>query len=336
MKYKILVVDDEPANLNLLERLFSPHYDVVKAGSGPEGLEMLARHDISLIISDQRMPGMTGIEFLQKAAEMRPQCVRIILTGYTDAGSLIEAVNSRVVYKYVTKPWVNSDLLQTVKRGLSHFETLKAQHQLTTTNIRLKQRIDDTNAVLVRVLMALMRASDPDAEKRGAETRELALKIGRRMSMDAADLQHLALAAYLNEAAEFAADVGASAIDDNGGPTPSKRTILDVLSEVPGLEDLVDAITYAEEQFDGTGKFGLAGDQIPLASRIIAIVRAFQRNMADSAGKARRVDDMIEAIRAEAGEKYDPLIIDAFVREGSAVPAPSGAAYRGLGGSLRY
>ena len=156
MNYKLLVVDDEPANVKLLERIFSPHYDVVKASSGAEGLEMLRHHDIALIISDQRMPGMTGIEFLQKATVMRPQCVRIILTGYTDAGCLIDAINSGVVYKFVTKPWVNADLLQTVKRGLSHFETLRAQNRLNTTNQRLRQRIDETEAVLVRMAMALM------------------------------------------------------------------------------------------------------------------------------------------------------------------------------------
>ena len=111
MKYKILLVDDEPANLRMLERLFRDDHEVITAESGAAALELLAHNDVALIISDQRMPGMTGIEFLKQAAEMRAQTVRIILTGYTDVGDLVEAVNSGVVYKYVTKPWVNTNLI---------------------------------------------------------------------------------------------------------------------------------------------------------------------------------------------------------------------------------
>src|SRR2546421_10447496 len=103
MKHKILIVDDELANLRLLERLFQRSHQVVVATSGAEALKMLERHDIALIISDQRMPGMTGIEFLKRAAEIRPKTVRIILTGYTDINDLVAVINSGVVYKYITK-----------------------------------------------------------------------------------------------------------------------------------------------------------------------------------------------------------------------------------------
>src|SRR5687768_16473800 len=109
MKYKILVVDDEPVNLRLLERLFRRTHDVISAASGTEALKMLEMHDVALIVSDQRMPGMTGIDFLKQAATLRPRTVRIILTGYTDVNYLVEAINSGVVYKYITKPWVNED-----------------------------------------------------------------------------------------------------------------------------------------------------------------------------------------------------------------------------------
>src|SRR5687767_320647 len=125
MSYKILIVDDEAANLRMLERLFRQEYSVITATSGAEALELLRLHDAALIISDQRMPSMTGIEFLKRSAEMRPHTVRIILTGYTDVNALVEAINSGVVYKYVTKPWVNEDLQLTVKRALQHYETLK-------------------------------------------------------------------------------------------------------------------------------------------------------------------------------------------------------------------
>jgi CheY-like chemotaxis protein len=127
MKYKILIVDDEKENLRLLERLFRRTHDVFEATSGAEGIKMLELHDIELIISDQRMPGMTGIEFLKLASQLRPNTVRIILTGYTDVNDLVDVINSGVVYKYITKPWVNEDLIQTVARGLGLFEKAARQ-----------------------------------------------------------------------------------------------------------------------------------------------------------------------------------------------------------------
>src|SRR5215216_4382397 len=123
MPYKIMIVDDEPANLRLLERLFRRDYQVISAGSGEEALRLLEQHDVALLITDQRMP---GIELLKRTAPLRPHTVRIILTGYTDVTSLVEAINCGEVYKYVTKPWNNDDLRQTVSRAIEHYETTKA------------------------------------------------------------------------------------------------------------------------------------------------------------------------------------------------------------------
>src|SRR5258708_19885297 len=81
MTYKIMIVDDEPANLRVLERLFRPDYQVVTAPSGAEALVLLEQHDIALLISDQRMPAMTGIELMTKTVAIRPQMVKILLTG---------------------------------------------------------------------------------------------------------------------------------------------------------------------------------------------------------------------------------------------------------------
>ena len=104
MNDKILIVDDESANLRLLARIFRRDYQVLSANSGSEALELLKAHEVSLIISDQRMAGMTGVEFLKRAAEMRPHAIRIILTGYTDVETLVEAINSGVIYNMSASP----------------------------------------------------------------------------------------------------------------------------------------------------------------------------------------------------------------------------------------
>ena len=143
MNYKIMIVDDEPANLRTLERLFRSDYQVVTALSGAEALALLDQHDVALLISDQRMPAMTGIELMIKTVAIRPQMVKILLTGYTDVGALIEALNSGLVYRYLTKPWNNDDLRLTASRALEHYEMMKSKHLLGMENQRLRARLKE-------------------------------------------------------------------------------------------------------------------------------------------------------------------------------------------------
>ena len=110
-KAKMLVVDDEPDNLDLLYRTFRRDYKVLKAESGTRALELLREEgEVAVIISDQRMPEMKGTEFLSRTVPDFPNTVRIILTGFTDIEDLVDAINSGQVYKYITKPWDPNEL----------------------------------------------------------------------------------------------------------------------------------------------------------------------------------------------------------------------------------
>ena len=142
MKYKIMIVDDEPVNLRTLERVFRQDYHVVTAESGAEALSLLEQHEVALMISDQRMPEMTGIELMKNTVALRPQMVKLLLTGYTDVGALIEAINCGLVYRYLTKPWNNDDLRLTVTRALEHYEMMKSKHRLGMENQRLRALLD--------------------------------------------------------------------------------------------------------------------------------------------------------------------------------------------------
>lgn len=147
MSYKMMIVDDEGANLRTLERLFREDYTVITAQSGAQALSLLEQHDVAILITDQRMPEMTGIELLKKTTELRPNMVRILLTGYTDVGSLIEAINCGLVYRYMTKPWNNDDLRLTVNRALEHHEVMKSQHWLMRANERLHARLREIGEI---------------------------------------------------------------------------------------------------------------------------------------------------------------------------------------------
>jgi CheY-like chemotaxis protein len=125
-KAKMLVVDDEPDNLDLLYRTFRRDFNVLKAESGGQALEILkAEGEVAVIISDQRMPEMKGTEFLSRTVPEFPDTVRIILTGFTDVEDLVEAINAGQVYKYITKPWDPDELKIVVHRAAETYEVLK-------------------------------------------------------------------------------------------------------------------------------------------------------------------------------------------------------------------
>ena len=131
-KHKVLVVDDERDNLELLERTFRVDYDVYAAMSAGEALKIIEENpDIALIITDQRMPGTTGVELLKETLKEHPDIVRMLLTGYADIDALIEAVNIGHIYRYISKPWEPRELRIITKGALEKYELLVDNKRLT-------------------------------------------------------------------------------------------------------------------------------------------------------------------------------------------------------------
>src|ERR1044072_4993801 len=143
MSYTILAVDDEPANLRMLERLFRREHRVLIANSGEEALAILQKEHVSLIITDQRMPGMTGTEMLRESMDSSPDSIKIILTGYTDISALTEAINTTRVYKFVSKPWDPTALKQTVQDAFREHGMLVRHRQLVDDVVRLVHSYPD-------------------------------------------------------------------------------------------------------------------------------------------------------------------------------------------------
>jgi response regulator RpfG family c-di-GMP phosphodiesterase len=322
MSYKILIVDDEPANLRILERLFRSDYKVVTASSGIEAIELLGQHDIALIISDQRMPVMTGIDFLKKAAEMRQHTVRIIITGYTDVNALVEAINSGVVYKYVTKPWINEDLQQTVKRALQHHEIIKSQHQLWQQTDRLQSRLKTTIENFVNLTAKMLELKKPNLYEHVRRTNGYAVSIGQSLNLGDEDLEQLSRAALLHEAAHV--NVPNDILFKKSGRTAEDEQIfkeyflsdLQVLASVPDLEEAASIIRSMHEQFGGGGyPDNLTGEQIPLKSRILAVADAFDEMIfSHDSGQILTANEAITELQSAAGKKFDPDVVEAFSR----------------------
>ncbi|HVF50009.1 MAG TPA: HD domain-containing phosphohydrolase [Pyrinomonadaceae bacterium] len=320
MPYKIMVVDDEPANLRLLERLFRRDYEVLTAASGAEALRLLEQHNVALLITDQRMPSMTGLELLQRASVLRPHMVRIIITGYTDVNSVIEAINCGQVYKYVTKPWNNEDLRLTASRALEHYESGKARYELTLANQRLDAQLKEMGRGFVRAIADALEAKDEHILGHARRASGYSVSIGRRLGLDEDALEQLSLAAFLH-------DIGKIGTPENillkpAPLTPEERAVVQLHSErgarmlasVPGMADVATAVRHHHEFYDGTGyPEGLGGELIPLASRIILVADAY--DALTSPRPFREACDhetALQTLAAGAGTKFDPAVVAAF------------------------
>jgi signal transduction histidine kinase len=131
-KYTILYVDDEESNLRIFKNTFRKEYNILTAISGYDGLEMLEKGNIDLILTDQRMPGMSGIDFLKKAIDKFPELNRILVTAYSDYDILRDAVNELKIFQYVEKPWKEDDIKSTIDSALE-IHRLKMENQKLTS-----------------------------------------------------------------------------------------------------------------------------------------------------------------------------------------------------------
>jgi response regulator RpfG family c-di-GMP phosphodiesterase len=320
MNHKILLVDDEPANLRVLERLFQDRFEVFTATSGAEGLDVLTAHDVAVIISDQRMPQMSGIEFLKKAAELRRSTVRIILTGYTDVDALVESINSGVVYRYIAKPWANADLQQAVKRAVEFYEVQKKRNGLEQEVERMHHRMKASIRGYVNLALEALDVKTPKVSSHARRTAKYAVDLGKAVCLQESECEQLFLAAILHEVSHIhlpANLMSRTTLLKDGEfrlMQEGYRDGVKLIAEVPDLEDVAAVISFHHDHWDGNGSLNrLTGDQIPLHARIIAIADAYDE-MREPHASAHGLshDAALAILRSAAGRKFDPSLVAVF------------------------
>jgi two-component system response regulator HupR/HoxA len=146
--WPVVVVDDEPDILRSFRFNYGDEFDVLVAESGAAGLDLLQRHDPAVIVADQRMPVMSGVEFLERAMTVRPDANRIILTGYTDVESIVQAINTGRVFRYVSKPWDSEELRLTLRRAIEMFHLTRENARLVEELRVANERLAAENAYL--------------------------------------------------------------------------------------------------------------------------------------------------------------------------------------------
>ena len=143
--HTILIVDDEPANLRMLERLLRPRFTVIKAASGQEALHVLRSQSFSMIITDQRMPGMSGTELLVESLAIDPNLVRIMITADFGSSTFIEAIRNGGAIRVIHKPWDPDDLMQIIVASLQ-------KHEFVLDNQQAINRLREANEMLKKVI----------------------------------------------------------------------------------------------------------------------------------------------------------------------------------------
>jgi response regulator RpfG family c-di-GMP phosphodiesterase len=150
-KITILYVDDEENNLISFKATFRIKYKVYTAIGGAEAMDILNKERVHIIITDQRMPNMTGVEFLEKVLEINPDPMRILLTGFADMNAVIEAVNKGKIFHYLTKPWNEEELDMTIKRA---YDTYLENEQIKEMNEKLSLSNDQLEFMLRQKLLS--------------------------------------------------------------------------------------------------------------------------------------------------------------------------------------
>ncbi|MDP1708888.1 MAG: response regulator [Gammaproteobacteria bacterium] len=308
----IMFVDDEANILSSLQRLFRPAgYRILTAESGNKALEVFAHEHIDLVISDMRMPGMDGAEFLEQVTKSWPDTIRILLTGYADISSTINAINKGSIYRYIPKPWEDTDILLCVKQALEkkdlerekkrlESKVLQQNEQLKELNTSLErkvasrtQEIQQTADMLDLAYQQLKQAYDTTISvfshliglREGTETghtrrvAEHAQAIATKLGLSEGDVQDIHYSALLH-------DIGKIGLPDNvlnksyidlsenerAGFEKHPATGQAILLSLDTLHKASEYIRSHHERFDGKGyPDKLSGERIPLGARILAV-----------------------------------------------------------------
>lgn len=336
---RVFCVDDEQNILKSLKRLLLSHnIEVVTESDARVAVERLKNEKFEVIISDMRMPEISGAEVLEQAALLQPDSFRILMTGYADIASTIAAVNLGKIQRYIAKPWDNDALVAAIREGLQfallrqHNQLLRQQieqqnQQLIQLNQSLQQlkaslrQIEHNHMYLLKVLYNQMNVHPLIDGRFAISVSYLAAALARQMGLTAVEQQQIALAGKLLEIG--LTGLAPALLQKTWYQLDAKewqryrehvRFAAEILSPAPALSGVAEMIGSQYEQFDGQGyPAGKHAEQIAIGSRVVAVARDYQgllqgRLLAVKLSSAAA----LAHLRAQQGTVYDPLVIMAL------------------------
>lgn len=346
---RILCVDDEANILSALRRLLrSQGFQILTAESAGAGLKLLEENPIELVISDMRMPEMNGAQFLEAVRTRWPDTVRLLLTGHSDVTDIIHAVNSGEIYRYITKPWSDHDLVLIVKQALERkaleqqkreleAQVLLQNEELKALNseleTRVQQRTNDLQAAhsklrsnylnSIKVFSNLMELRGGSFTGHSRQLADLARRTALAMGLDEKQQQEIFVAGLLH-------DIGLIGMPDAILMRPVGRLNEEellryrchpawgeqALLSQEDMQGVAALIRGHHERHDGKGfPDGLSGDRIPIAAAILIVVEAYldmqAGNISTSKLSAAEARSMIQYGR---GNQFNPEVVDVFLQ----------------------
>lgn len=312
-KYKILIVDDEPDNLALLYRTLRGKYEITKAASAVEALELLKNETFNCILSDHKMPQMDGVEFLRRTYEVCPNTTRLLVTAYTDVKILIDAINYAKIYRYIKKPYNPDELIHIVDSSLEY-------HQLKVDNENLIKDLKELFSGTIKAIIEALDAKDSFTLGRSRRVTYYSLKMVEKLHIDKTEVGRIELAGLLH-------DIGMIGVAEDILNKSQKLTqdeyeeikkhvahSVRILEDIKQLCEVIEIIKYHHEHYDGNGyPYGLKGEEIPLGSRVIAVADAYDSMVSDRAYRAGLSPEVaLKNIEDRAGTQFDPAIVKLF------------------------
>jgi len=312
----ILLVDDEPNVLSSLRRLLRPHgYTVLTAPGGEEALATLEEHAVDLVISDMRMPGMSGAQLLTQVRERWPNVLRLLLTGHAEVSSAISAINDGGIYRYVTKPWDDAELVKTIQQGLelsglqrekARLEALTQQQNesLRELNASLEDKVRERTGELqiahqeltlameklkknffttVQVLSNLIEMRAPALAGHGRRVADVARKLAEKLGVGPELTHEILLAGLLHDIGKigypdqlFGKPITKMTGEEANFARKHPLTGAAALMSLPDMRGVAEIIRSHHERWDGQGfPDTLAKEAIPLGARILALANDY-------------------------------------------------------------
>lgn len=340
MAIRILLIDDEVSVLNSLRRVLrGEDHEILVANGGPEALDILADREVAVIICDQQMPGMSGAEVLAESVKLRPDAVRITLTGHTDLKAAQASVNQGRISQFLLKPWDDDHLRAVVREAVHRYQmeqeirhlhevTRHQRDELEEWNRRLGEKVRERTEALStayeETLDALVLTLDVREHATAGHSRRVAiycLYLALEVGIPRENLEDLYRGALLH-------DIGKIGIPDAAllkpGPLDTEeRQIIEqhvvigsrILERVGYLEPAIAIPRYHHERYDGTGySEHLADAAIPIEARIFAIVDVYDALTSERAyKKAMPHSEAIGIITADIGKHFDPNVASTFL-----------------------
>ncbi len=310
---KVLFVDDDANILASFKRRLGRRYDLTTVLGGAEGLDVLKQDgQVAVVVSDQRMPKMSGVEFLRHVKQTSPDTVRIMLTGNTDVDTAITAVNEGSIFRFYMKPCTPETIAEGIDAGLRQYNLATAEKQL----------LERTLAGSVKVLVDVLSLVDPEAFQLAQRSRPWMSKIAKRLALE--NIWELDVAAML-------APIGLITVPDDvrhklhGGAALSAaeedvcgrapEAGRNLLRNIPRMQPISEIVYYQNKCFDGSGfpDDWVAGEDIPIGARILHVLTDLLSGT-DALDAAA-----VEELRKH-GNKYDPKVLDAVRQAVSAMP----------------